>query len=261
MSLPPETLRALDDAVRTDIHALRDTYFWWLVFSAVAVAVGVAVEAPEVIKDIREQFSRYRPSRKTEKAIVLVSAIGLLLVATGVAGEFVLEALVSKADTLAQSFESILLADAQRSAGDAIERAGNANKEAGFARLDASNANTLAKKYQAQIADSDARVKVAEAQVATAMARSDEAMAQVRTADARIAEAQRQAAEADRGTAEAKLELAKLTTPRTLSKLQRDELIRALKSFPRTEFMIGVNPIPEAINLATEISSVLLDSG
>jgi len=93
MSLPPDALRVLDDAARNDIHALRDVYFSWLVASAVAVAVGVAMEAPEVVKDIREKFSRYRPSARTEKIIVAVSAVGWLL---GVGGEFILDGIVAR---------------------------------------------------------------------------------------------------------------------------------------------------------------------
>src|ERR1019366_6690474 len=108
--------------------------------------------------------------------------IGWFVVVIGVAGEGAFEGLGSVSDGQLQTFDSALLADAQRKTAVANERAGIAEQGAALA-------TATAKGFESKIADDDARVKVAEAQVSTAMAASADAVAKIAAADARSAEA------------------------------------------------------------------------
>lgn len=261
MTVTPEMLRLLDEAARNSLQELRDLWFFWLVVSAVVVAVGVVVEGPEIFKDIREAFSDSGFSKKIERRIALLSAIGWLLVAVGVAGEFVAEVMVSKADALIQTFDLGLLADAQ--------------KQTAFALSDAESAKALAKGFESQIAASAARVKIAEAQVATAMAVSVDAASKVAAADARSAEASAKAEsfrldiatanesakKADARAVEASLELAKFKAPRTLTQEQRDRLIGKLKPMTGQTFSFTVDFDPEAFDFLRILDLIFRKSG
>lgn len=192
MAPPPALIRVLDEEVRASFQSLHDSYFHQLVAYGIAVALGIVLELPEVIKGIREAFTGWKPAKSVDQIIALVGVVGWLMVAGGVAGETICEALVFSADTLVQSFDSGLLTDAQGKTALALE--------------DAESAKALTNGYQAQIADSNARAKTAEARVSTATAASDDAVARVKTADARIAEAERGAAEARERTASLEVE-------------------------------------------------------
>jgi uncharacterized protein (DUF3084 family) len=65
------------------------------------------------------------------------SALGLLLIISGVLGEGIFEARVDTADTALRSHESQILSSAETQAGEANEKAGAANKEAAQLRADA----------------------------------------------------------------------------------------------------------------------------
>ncbi len=134
MLLSLEFIRALDDSVRADLQSLHDRYFDELVVYGILVAVGVVFELPEVINDIREAFSTWEPSKAVKKKVSVMGMIGWLMVASGVGGETIYEALVSAADTRSQVFESISLTDTQARASAANERAGEAIEHA--AQLD-----------------------------------------------------------------------------------------------------------------------------
>ena len=62
--------------------------------------------------------------------VKLVVSLGWLLIVVGVAGEFVADSFVSKADGFVQKFDEILLADAQKKTGVASERAARAFESA-----------------------------------------------------------------------------------------------------------------------------------
>ncbi len=261
MTVPQETVRLLDSAVRNDLQDLRDKYFLRLLVSAVIVALGVGLEGPEIVKDILERFSKSRISKNLAKWITLVSALGWTFVAIGVAGEFVMEGLVSKADALIQTFESELLADSQ--------------KQTAFALADAESAKALAKGYESQIAESNARAKAAEAQVASATAASADAVSKVAAADARsaeasakaegfrldIAKANASAAIAQAEAAKANLELARLKAPRTLTDEQATRIAHAVASFAGQEFDITpYRDIEESLNIANRILQTLVSN-
>ena len=244
---PPELIRTLDDDVRVSLQSVHDSYFHQLVVYGIAVAVGIIFELPEVIKVIREAFTNWRSTKHLEQAIAVLGVIGWLMVASGVAGETVCEALVFSADTLIQTFDSGLLTDAQQRTAFALE--------------DAESAKALASGYQAQIADSNTRVKVAEATVATAKADVADAVAKVATADARIAEADARAQEA-RSIAEAeKLEREKLevlVAPRRLSVEQQRQLSTVLRKYARKTVRVSTYGLDgEGAAIGTQIIAVL----
>lgn len=143
MNVPPELAWHLDELVRVDLQSLRDSYFHWLLASSTLVAIGVILEGPEVVHEAIALFRRAPVSaddgfdygvptslqpavaetqgRPKPNWITWVALVGWIFVAVGVAGEGVSEALVSKADSLIQDFNDIVLADAQRQAA-ALER-------------------------------------------------------------------------------------------------------------------------------------------
>jgi len=84
---------------------------------------------------------------------------------------------------------------------------------------------------------------------------------QATDAEAHLKESLRQAAEANKEATAARLELDRLRTPRTLSSEQQRKIAEALKPFSGTEFILEVNPVPEAINLAGLIANSLIASG
>lgn len=123
----PEVIRYLDELTRTDLQNLRDSYFFWLLISSGVVALGVVLEGPEIVHETVGVIRRVsRSERKTPSWITWVALVGWLFVVLGVAGEGIAEALVSKADGLIQTFNDIVLTDAQHEIARAEERAGDA---------------------------------------------------------------------------------------------------------------------------------------
>ena len=116
MNASPETLAHLT--------AVRDQYFSYLLWSSMAVAIGVALEGPEVIHEARNVLRKIQ--EKARPWITLVALIGWILVALGVLGEGISEALVSRADGDIQAFNDKRLADAITKSGDAKTSANEA---------------------------------------------------------------------------------------------------------------------------------------
>jgi hypothetical protein len=87
-------------------------------------------------------------------------------------------------------------------------------------------------------------------------------------ADEKIAELQVQGdesrkatAEANARVAEANLALAKLTTPRSLSPVDRSRLVEVLKEFAKTPFDFFITPDPEPVTLMDQLAELLTDAG
>jgi hypothetical protein len=158
-------VQALDELVRADLQNCRDSYFGWLIFSSVVVALGVILEIPEVIYETRDIFPRIFWKQKQQKHrdipdwVKLVALIGLILVALGVAGEGIAEAYVSRIDSTLQTFNDILLGDTSKEAAFALERAAAANrraeelkKESEQARKDSEHERLARVKVEARVA-------------------------------------------------------------------------------------------------------------
>jgi hypothetical protein len=114
MTVDPEFLRQVDNAIRSDLQSWRGLYFHLLVWSSVFVAVGVALEGPEVIHEVRNISRTAREEARSW--IKLIGLLGWILVVAGVAGEGLFEGMLSASDGQIQTFDEILTMDAQRSA-------------------------------------------------------------------------------------------------------------------------------------------------
>jgi hypothetical protein len=152
MYIDPEFLRQVDNVIRFDLQSWRDLFFHLLIWSSVFVAIGVALEGPEVIHEVRNIWRL--PKLEAPSWIKLVGLLGWILVVGGVAGEGVFEGALSVSDGQIQTFDEILLANAQRQAGDAADSAERANTAAGDAKTkaesaDAAAGNAVAKSDQA----------------------------------------------------------------------------------------------------------------
>jgi hypothetical protein len=140
--MPLDFVRALDELVRADLQAFRDLCFNWLLLSSGVVAFGVILEGPEVLHSVTSVF-RHRED-KTPRWVVSIALFGWILVALGVAGEGVAEGFVSKADGILETFNNILLTEAQVESGHAIERAAKADERASENEREAANLRKIA---------------------------------------------------------------------------------------------------------------------
>jgi hypothetical protein len=241
--LPPELAGPIDDLMKSDLQLWRDNCFDWLLVSTLVVIIGVALEGPELVHGtisiIRRKFGRVDSAEQHHLPdwIALLGLFGWFLVVLGVAGEYVTDAMVSKADGNIQTFNDIMLTGARKDTALAFERA--------------AHAEATARGFEAQIASSDARAKAAEAQVESAKAASRDAVARVAAADARsveasakaesfrrdIATANERAASANE-TAErerlARVQLEIKYAPRVLTPEQQDLLTKKLSPYKGT---------------------------
>jgi hypothetical protein len=175
MILTGDSLKTLDDLVRTDLQDIRQSFFVWLLISTAVVALGVLLEGPELLREASEEIERFRFKSLHRVNINLVTGLpiirhrlnwrlllevaGWLLIGIGVVGEFGFEIGMSKYDKLLQSFDSILIAEART--------------EAIAASASAESATALAKGYDKQIAEAGrdaakARSDAAKAELARA---------------------------------------------------------------------------------------------
>ncbi len=136
VSPPPEAVRALDHEIRSDLQSFAGSYLFWLIASSGIVALGVAMEGPEIIHDVakalRRCFRKQKNHREREAApwITLLGAVGWLLIVFGVVGEGWFEFRQNQAEGLLGTFNEIILSDAQRESAEATERASDANERA-----------------------------------------------------------------------------------------------------------------------------------
>lgn len=130
----PDTLKGVDDFIRSSLEAFSGSWFDWLLIATGVVVIGLLFEAPEIwhetVQAIRGLFHSSESERRTPAWMKLAGTVGWVLIVVGVAGEFVAESFVSKADGLVRQFDEILLSEAQKEAGAAIERASANEKEA-----------------------------------------------------------------------------------------------------------------------------------
>jgi hypothetical protein len=159
--------------------------------------------------------------------------IAALLVAAGVAGEFILGFMAGPPRRRIEAAkESEIVRLTNESANSQLQIA-QANERA-------AHAEATAKGFDAQIAASDAKAKSAEA-----TAKQFEA----------------QIAEANKTAAAAKLDLAEFKEPRGFhSDKEIQGVIDKCKPFPKTPFIPLVNPDPEAVRLLGVIDDILVSS-
>lgn len=259
MQLPPmpipDTLRGIDDLVRVDFETYRDFWFNQPLLATLLVVLGLVLEGPELWYEIRQMRSTPTSSAPEEHApnwVKLLAFIGWLLIVGGVAGEYVADSFVSKADGFVQKFDETLLADAQKKTGAASERAAKAFERAAQTEREASQENERAANAERQATEENARA--AKALEAAEMARKN-----AEGFSLQIAQANERAANAEARAAQAELELARIRTPRSLTNVP--VLVAALKPFKGTEYTLNVFMDDESMEFTKVVARTFEEAG
>jgi hypothetical protein len=262
-SIPfPDTLKGVDDLIRISLEGFRNSCFNWLLAATFLVVAGLVFEGPELWHEISSIVRHWRfgrrfhfslPEEQTPNRAKLLAFVGWTLIVLGVAGEFVADSFVSKADGFVQKFDEILLSDAQKKTGAASERAAMAFERAAQTEREASQENERAAKAEQQASEENARA-------AKALEAAEIARTNAEGLSLQIAQANERAANAEKRTAEAEVELARLKLPRSLTRVP--ELISALGPFKGTEYVfVSVFQDEESIYLLRAIDDVLQKAG
>jgi hypothetical protein len=124
---PDLITKALQLSQRADLQKYRDSYFDLLLLCTKIVAVGLLLEAPEIVHDVygimRRKSIELRywlaPSISRREHSVpgwmkILTAIGWLLIVLGVIGEFVSEAYINKYDTALQRLNDTIISEAMK---------------------------------------------------------------------------------------------------------------------------------------------------
>jgi hypothetical protein len=248
----PDALKGVDDLIHAGFDAYRNACFHWLLVATGFVVVGLVFEGPELWHEITSIVSHWRFIRKFQFSLPeqhipdwakLLAFVGWLLIVAGVAGEYVADSFVSKADGYVQTFDEILLTEARTRTAFASERASAAYERAAKTEKEATQENERA----------------AKALQAAEIARKDAEGLQLQ-----IAKANERAADADRIAESERLvrvELEKQLQPRRLTGEQKKKLTSLLSDNPQS-IMFGwcmngsddcqdlVNDFGEAFNKA-----------
>jgi hypothetical protein len=251
----PHLIEVLDAAVRSDLESLRFSYFVKLLVLTGFVFVGLGFEVGEILHDVIGYFRRrkidweyeatpafIREKREPSHKIKMFAAVGWLLIVIGVGGEGYFEGFVSWADSTLQTFNNILLADAQRTSVVANERS-----SAAYERASENEKETAETLKQAQQERTDA-------------AKSLEV---TKGYESQIAEAQREAADSKKEAESERLERVKLQqqlAPRRLSGKQIDGLVTRFKPLAKRGqiFIVITFPAfnPEGDDFAKDFEAV-----
>jgi hypothetical protein len=191
----PDTLKGVDGLIRAGFEAYRATCFNWLLVATGLVVAGLIFEGPELWHETTSIVRRWRfihrfrfslPEEHTSDWAKLLAFIGWLLIVIGVGGEYVADSFVSKADAYVQTFDEILLTEAQRGtvlarerASAAYERASENEKETADTlkqveqeRADAARSLEVTKGYESQIAQANERAAEAKRDLAEYVAKN-----------------------------------------------------------------------------------------
>jgi hypothetical protein len=243
----PDTLKGVDDLIRAGFEAYRSSCFNWLLAATGLVVVGLVFEGPELWHDITTIVRQWRfkrsfhfslPESHAPNWAKLAAFVGWLFIVVGVAGEYVADSFVSKADGYVQTFDEILLTQAQRGAVVAKERATAAYERA--SENERETANTL-KQVEQERADAAKSLAAAE----TARKEAKGFSLRIAQANERAATAERDAAQANRIAEQERL--ARIRIEDTLSGWKLDgtaqaHILEKITSFPGTPFDLAVNP-------------------
>jgi hypothetical protein len=171
--LDPDLARALDKLMRASLDTWASLWFWFLVISTIAVAIGIIFEAPEVFQEVgigRKTVARIRTFwyvrvRKLDlngwervcpelvarnghhrRWVAKAGLVGWLLVAIGVAGEGIAEYFVNDSETNIRAYDEASLAETTREAGNAQVSATDAANAASRAIGSAQTAQSVSRK-------------------------------------------------------------------------------------------------------------------
>jgi hypothetical protein len=250
--LRPDTLEGIDDLIRVGLIAFRESCFNWLLVATGFVVVGLVLEGPELWHEIisivrhwrfRRRFKFSLPEERAPNWVKLIAFVGWIFIVIGVAGEYVADSFVSRADGFVQTFDEIVLTETQNRTALASERA-----IAAYERASENEKETAATLKQAEQERSDGAKSLQAAEIARKEAKGF---------SLQIAQANERAANAEKQAAAANLELARLTHPREFGPEQCRKLRTALLPFGQPTFDIGVATTPEAVDLAGNMEKCL----
>jgi hypothetical protein len=246
----PEVIRHLDELTRADLQNLRDSYFFWLLISSGVVALGVVLEGPEIVHETVGIIRRFSGAeRKTPSWITWLALVGWLFVVFGLAGEGIAEALVSQADGLIQTFNDILLTDAQLEITRAEERAGEAKASAINAAEASDRANTSAQNAKKEAAIAKTRAEDVGKQADEVRGKTVELAAKLAVAESAELEERKKVVELEKSFAPRMLRI-------QIGGGMKDSFFK-LKPFAGTQVIFEVLPDPEAQRAAASIGDVL----
>jgi hypothetical protein len=167
-SISPGLISELDDRIRIDFQRLDERFFSLVAISAIVVAIGCAMEGPELFHELwPEKFACF-----SGQWVKRVGLIGWFLVVLGVAAEGVFEIYDHHASGLLQTFDEVLLTEAQTNAGSAQLSALDAAAAAQKARKQSSDADTLAANAEKDIVSAKKHAAEAELRLADATERT-----------------------------------------------------------------------------------------
>jgi hypothetical protein len=260
----PDTLKGVDDLIRAGFEAYRGSCFNWLLAATGLVVAGLVFEGPELWHDITSIVRHWRFVRRFHFAVPevhtpdwakLFASLGWLLIVVGVAGEYVADSFVSKADGYVQTFDELLLTEAQRGTAFARERASAAYERA--SENEKETANTL-KQVEQERADAAKSLAAAE----TARKEAEGFQLQIAHANERASNAEKVAAQS-RKEAEAehlaRVELEQKLSWRTLSAEQGNRVATTLLPFAGQQFDFETySSEAECLNFENELYRVVL---
>jgi hypothetical protein len=253
--LKPDALKGVDDLIHAGFEAYRATCFNWLLAATGLVIIGLICEGPELSHEITSIVRHWRfthrfhfslPEEHAPEWAKLLAFIGWLLIVIGVAGEYVADSFVSKADGYVQTFDEVLLTEAQRGTA--------------FARERASAAYERASENEKETADTLKQAERERADAANSLAAAQTARKQAEGFSLQIAQANERASKAEEQASKDALELARLKTPRSLIRVP--ELIASLEPFKGTKYVFAsVFQDEESIYLLRAIDDALQKAG
>jgi hypothetical protein len=121
----PDTLIGVDELIRKRFVEYRSSCFGWLLKATALVVVGLGFEGAELWYEIPSIIGHWRFRRRFHFSLpefhppnwtILLAFIGWFCIVLGVAGEYVADSFVSKADGYIQTFDEILIGDAASNA-------------------------------------------------------------------------------------------------------------------------------------------------
>lgn len=287
-SIPiPATLKGVDDLIRAELEAYRGSCFNWLLAATGLVVIGLVLEGPELWHEITSIWSHWRferrfhfslPRGEAPEWVKLWAFAGWLFIVVGVAGEFVADSFVSKADGFVQKFDEILLSDATKAAGDAAQSARIARDEADAATTASSNAQEKAdvaeragSRAKASADDADTRAQTALSHANDAAAKAGKAEAslgkaelEAKNAEASASNALKLAREARQEAASFEGEITRLreqAADRVLDVYEKEQVKRRVFGFFNTPYELAVSNAPEPSALMVQIDEAVSSAG
>jgi hypothetical protein len=149
MYVDPALLQHLDERIRLSLESTRDSDFSGLLWATALVLLGVILEGPELIHELRKRITIFPgsslaatayPTEFSTSAFPVVqkeggeirkwlSFLGWFILLIGLGGEGVFDGLVNNADGALQTFNDILVSSTEIQAATAQERAANVEHE------------------------------------------------------------------------------------------------------------------------------------